>query len=127
MKLISMTDFVLEQTNKITNEWSEDDQIRLLDKISNYANFLKQPLKLEMFVTCVDNEVFNYSMHGNKEHFEQAKQKVLFEGFQYCEKSNTVRNQVFIFSKQMIKELTIEDLVEYDLTLTESAIKKLGL
>lgn len=41
MKLISMTDFVLQQD--ITD-------IKQRDSIVKYANFLKQPLKLEMFI-----------------------------------------------------------------------------
>lgn len=45
MKLISMQDFVLEQ-------YSFDEQLYrdTLRKIVSYAIFLKQPLKLEMFI-----------------------------------------------------------------------------
>lgn len=45
MKLISMTDFVLEQT--------EDNNKQRLKKYTDivcYAKFLKQPLKLKMFI-----------------------------------------------------------------------------
>jgi len=45
MKLISMTDFVLETFD---NTLTVDFQV----KVFNYANFLKQPLKLEMIVPC---------------------------------------------------------------------------
>lgn len=41
MKLISMSDFVLEQ--KLKPYWTSST-------IFNYADFLKQPLKLEMFI-----------------------------------------------------------------------------
>jgi hypothetical protein len=136
MKLISMTDFVLDK-----QRFKEDSDTAIF-KATSYAIFLKQPLKLEMFVPCDDegnaleepkgtnleSSFFEMQIDYNLENkYQQAKEKVLFEEFQYCEKSNTVRNQVFIFSKQMIKEFTIEDLVKYDLTLTQSAIKKLGL
>jgi hypothetical protein len=33
-----------------------------------------------MFVPCVDNETFYYSKHGNKEQFEQAKERVCLMG-----------------------------------------------
>jgi len=45
-KLIGMTDFVLEQGNP-----SNTDS-QFADKIMAYANFLKQPLELWMFVPC---------------------------------------------------------------------------
>ena len=45
-----MTDFVLEQLNE---ENSRTRPIRsVLNALEGYANFLKQPLKLEMFVPC---------------------------------------------------------------------------
>jgi hypothetical protein len=46
MQLISMTDFVLEQVNP------KNTDSQFCEKIIYYANFLKQPLKLEMFVPC---------------------------------------------------------------------------
>jgi hypothetical protein len=53
MKLISMTDFVLEQLNE---ENSRVKPMRdVFNSLENYANFLKQPLKLGIFVPC-DNE-----------------------------------------------------------------------
>jgi hypothetical protein len=44
MKLLSMTDFILEQNNIYYNNYDV-----LLSSIIQYAKFLKQPLKLEMF------------------------------------------------------------------------------
>lgn len=51
MKLISMQDFVLEQ-------YIFDEQLYrdTLKNIVNYANFLKQPLKLEMFIKLNDSD-----------------------------------------------------------------------
>ena len=61
MKLISMTDFVLEQQalpfedsgdeSKISDEWTMFMATKL-DKIESYAKFLKQPLQLGFFVAC---------------------------------------------------------------------------
>jgi len=50
-KLISMVNFVLEQSG-IYNTYESELELKT---IRSYANFLKQPLKLEMFV-CVDDE-----------------------------------------------------------------------
>ena len=49
MKLISMVDFVLEQ-NKILETYVNHLRRPLFERCVNYANFLKQPLKLEMFI-----------------------------------------------------------------------------
>ena len=85
--LIPMTDFVLQQD--ITD-------IKQRDSIVKYANFLRQPLNLGMFVPCdEDGNILKEpkrwedylqcpdSFDGNKEWYElydyqQAKEKVLF-------------------------------------------------
>jgi hypothetical protein len=55
-KLIPMTDFVLECSNEsilnLTFEESLKKSIKITKEIFEYANFLRQPLKLEMFVPC---------------------------------------------------------------------------
>lgn len=50
MKLISMVAFVLQ----VVNSDRPCDRGKMLDEIGNYAEFLKQPLKLEMFIPCND-------------------------------------------------------------------------
>lgn len=134
MKLQSMTDFVLEISEQTTNEGN--CLFRNFNKIKNYANFLKQPLELEMFIPCVDNEPFNYTIHGNKEQFDRAKGKVLFEGFMYkttfSEKQNTlyeyVTNLHHTFSFSQIKNHTVESLLthfqgKFSIELTEYGLK----
>jgi hypothetical protein len=116
-------------------------------QIVNYAKFLSQPLELGMFVPCVDNEIFNYSKHGNKEQFEQAKERVSFNGFEYCESQKkgielninlfvspyTEDGRIYLTKKKTsgfhswFQLFTIEDLVQCDLQLTQTAIKQLGL
>ena len=59
MRLISMTDFVLQRD--ITD-------VKQRDSIVKYANFLKQPLKLEIFVPC--DEFGNVLEEPKKEYFE---------------------------------------------------------
>ena len=89
--LIPMTDFVLKYYSDETM-----DELQILDSINNYANFLKQPLKLEMFVPCdEDGNVLEepkieeeYVDEHTTQIFAQyqydldkAKEKVLFDGF----------------------------------------------
>lgn len=103
MKLISMTDFVLSQSEGSTIDWEQLDwmnqEIYKLDRIRNYANFLKQPLELWMFVPCkLANGVWvvleEPKCYGKKytediaeeqlilhEEFVQAKEKVIFKNF----------------------------------------------
>lgn len=100
MKLISMADFVLGQTNKYqvegVSDYLEISRV-ILTRIRNYAEFLKRPLKLEMFVPCdeegsvlekpVKIQYFDPTEPVPEEieqefyEYEKAKEKVLFEGF----------------------------------------------
>lgn len=99
-KLISMTTFVIEY---YSNEGYAD--LQTLNLMKNYANFLKQPLTLGMFVPVdsdgnVLKEPKNYSSwktleHNNKKTsetnnntgfeeyniYQKAEQKCFFEGF----------------------------------------------
>ena len=54
MKLISMTEFVLETNHKIMNTRYNDGELCASHAVSfvKYAKFLKQPLTLEIFVPC---------------------------------------------------------------------------
>ena len=109
MKLISMTSFVLEiekssytQTEKYRIiEW--ENKCQAFDKIINYAKFLKQPLKLEMFAHCDEED------------------KVLFEEIPISQ------------AKWLVKSFsTIESLSDISNTITpiylnNNAIKQIGL
>ena len=132
-----MTDFVLDK-----QRFKEDSDTAIF-KITNYARFLKQPLKLEMFVPCNEDGnvlediigngmVDNYSEKVKQ--YQQAKERVLFEGFTYFkdkeEDSFLVRNSFFKIHDLEFLNYTIEDLLNSTLNnikLTKSAIKQLGL
>ena len=109
MKLISMTDFVLEVSKQTTNEGNS--LVRNFNKIKNYAQFLKQPLKLEMFVPCDDSE--------------QAKEKVFFED---CSVIQQGENTIVMYKESGLwltwTNRIIEDLIKEDITLTPKAIKQ---
>lgn len=98
-KLISMVDFVLEQDLQIPIGRTAGQMIK-------YANFLKQPLELCMFIPCklvdgvwvvleepdrdnnkydVYDREFCYFNDGlflhDEQEYQEAKDRVLFEGF----------------------------------------------
>lgn len=128
-KLISMTDFVLEQNKKLKNATDAYDQYC---KIVNYANFLKQPLKIEMFVprdadgnVLEEKSIFNttdedYIFDSESfDKYQQAKDEVLFEYYE----------GFLLFSKEDLNNQTIEHLLKdsFDYILTKSAIKQINL
>ena len=139
MKLISMTSFVLQRD--ITD-------IKQRDSIVKYANFLKLPLKLEMFVPCdEDGNVLEepkieeeYVDEHTTQIFAQyqydldkAKEKVLFEGIEFRKNGGvnflTIKEDTFAFFDFNVKfkNLTIEYLIQYDLQLIENAVKQIGI
>jgi hypothetical protein len=140
MKLISMTDFVLEQI-ELNNKEINDDT-RTLDIIDNYAKFLKTPLNLGMFIPCDENnkplnepscmyiyqtQIFECTadeMYRCRKYLE-AKEKVIFKGFWLDETYKREKTQlpyltngkisVFLHSDFAIRHQLIKDLVDSDL------------
>lgn len=168
MKLISMTDFVLEQNTEFAKDKPihETDWNLEFEKFSklmiSYANFLKQPLQLGMFVPCDENGNVleepdptnwqNFTPDGRYRNvpYQKAKEKVLFEGFEYCfDETNSIIELEFndMFINYNIEEdlffldswngdaviMNLECLCNLlnntasSIKLTESAIKQLGL
>jgi hypothetical protein len=132
--LISMTDFVLKQIKSKSNY--------KIEKIDNYANFLKQPLELWMFIPCdlIQGKIVILNEENN--HYQQAKERCLFDGFEIIKQNfsgkdyRLVRNKdtyVFFYDKiknkweQVNDYKTIESLVFYNLTITATALKQIGL
>lgn len=129
-----MTDFVIERDNNDLNE-------KVIESIFKYAQFLKQPLKLEMFVPCDDDgnvlQEPKVRFDGGydideAEIYQQAKEKVLFEGFEYMKKASVsdcvwIKDTETRFHIDTKYGTTIEHLVKSKLQLTRSAIKHIGL
>lgn len=115
MKLISMTDFVLLQSNNenlekhLGNE-NGHEFMNVWNVIFSYAQFLKQKLELWMFVPCklVDGVwvvlddpnilefkiewikyPFKFSEESKKE-YQEAKDRVLFDGFEIARSVKSV-------------------------------------
>lgn len=162
MKLISMTDFVLQQEVKLKGVVKRDSDFNL---IVNYANFLKQPLTLGMFVPCDEEgavldypkwhnnyikDLFNFYKTGGFgiPHPTSETDKKAREAKEYCKQYQQAKERVFFrgCTSSLIKDYylvkddndnnlwaswneykTIEDLIQYNLTLTQTAIKQIGL
>jgi hypothetical protein len=142
MKLINMTDFVLEQETKF-NQWEKTfDSSTSFWKCIKYANFLKQPLKLEMFVPVDEDgnfleepeqfkewiksdHYFNASESVTHEcrMYKKAKEKVLFLRFDGSDFDSSLA-KVYLDCYFNIEQLSNE---VKDQVLTENAIKQLGL
>ena len=94
MKLIPMTDFVIKQINLLYNY----NHYKLIYRVMNYAEFLKQPLTLDMFI-------------GDKALFEKIHESDNF----WC--GAMIENQT-------IEDLLKDDI---NFILTPYAITQLGL
>ena len=89
--LIPMTDFVLRinEIEKEIDQFFDSWRMKQLRIIENYAKFLKQPLKLEMFVPCDEdgnvleepNGIDTAIETGYFHDYNKARENVLFEGF----------------------------------------------
>lgn len=141
IKLISMTDFVIQQRSELMFK-------ELGKACCKYADFLKKPLQLGFFVPCDENgNVLNepkdwkvYESGGSAfmnmdeispcQEYKKAKERVLLK----VECKIGICNEkpaIWINDRgaQIINDfkfLTIEDLVHWNFELTDSAIKQIG-
>ena len=147
MKLISLSDYVLQL-------WDDKLMSEIGIRAINYAQFLKQKIKLEMFVPCdEDGNVLEYPINisiSDNFRFErashnylEAKQNVLFEGFFVKKNDDGI---LCLFHKDYewefaeiepdfvwgrTNEFTIEDIVNYNprlsfFVLNENAVSRLS-
>jgi hypothetical protein len=143
-KLIGMVDFVLDQSETSTLDMDLGDwyckELDKLDIIRDYAKLLKQVPNVGMFIPAklvdgkwvVLEEKENYQ--DNFEEFEEAKENVIFKGFELVEahedyihiKSDEVylvfdieEGGAIDFETQKSNGSieTVEDLVKFNLTL----------
>lgn len=151
-RLTSMTDFVLNINKIYLKELGQDFDtynLKKLNLIESYANFLKQPLKLEMFIVCDENGTVleeperRCKLIGfDEQHYDfddeelkiycEAKEKVLFKGFEvkdyYAE--YTGENEMIYIDEEFCENMTIEKFLTTiisEIELTESALKQIGI
>lgn len=137
MKLISSTEFILEQSEKYLKGFIALNEYHSITL--NYANFLKKPLTLGMFIPVDEegNVLLGKPLSPAKDsewirweneeiEYSKAKSKVLFEGFEFVRKLNNIDSYRFNYKMTLFNinlNKTISDLIWADLTLTETAIK----
>ena len=134
MKLIAMTDYVkfIEEQGNINIILTQSEKH---EKCLRYANFIKQPLTLGMFVPC--------DLHGNAlekpttedleayRKYQQANGRVVFKDCVYDHDIKTVRppkeyaDMFYNRKNDYDTKLLIEDVIKYNLTLTKNATKLL--
>lgn len=149
--LISNTAFG-DYVNSITMSPSKYKQLR-----DAYDSFLKQPLQLGMFVPCdLDGNVLEEPEYYEKwmsgkaiafpigandivESYNEAKERVLFNGFVISENNGNIiltngRNSILFSIRNWVKHIesneritSIEDLSKLGLTLTPTALKQIGV
>jgi len=145
MKLIPMTDFVLETLNRdVTVSYGIRNKVA---EIRNYAELLKTKLKLGFFVPCDKNDVpleepvpfGNVDLFNRRKiEYEEAVERVLFKDYKT---SQMGKNGLVLIHKNGIPPTLaikqkdeavewhniekVEDLI--GLELTDSAVKQLEL
>ncbi|MEN9655804.1 MAG: hypothetical protein RL311_736 [Bacteroidota bacterium] len=128
-----MTDFSLEQIEKLKS--SEINILQFRNNIEKYANFLKQQLKLEMFVAERNEPTVDSYMQPKEmtrqydEWFEKYGKEVLFEDFEIAtnkEGEKVILGDYTCLKVSDLENGTIEDLVKYvHIKLTKSSVKRI--
>jgi len=100
-----------------------------------YSKFLKQALKLWMFVPCdEDGNVLEepicqeYALANQK--YQQAKERCLFKGITRYKICNDGSFHICYNKNQMViinKKDKIENIVDCDIQLNKTALKQIGL
>ena len=129
--LIPMTDFVLRinEIEKEIDQFFDSWRMKQLRIIENYAKFLKQPLKLEMFVPCDDEGIVLEEPKIEEEYVDEhttqifaqyqydldkAKEKILFEDFEPYEDYECAKyEEVYVDEEVCDGKFTVEDLIKY--------------
>jgi hypothetical protein len=122
MNLISMSDFVVEmRKNK-----KKDNGLRFW-ACEKYVKFLKQPLELWMFVPCDEdgNVLEEPELYNEVCEYQKAKERCFFEGFEYKKALFFTENKELFWHGKL--HGNVESLTKYNLKLTQTAIKQLGL
>ena len=157
MKLISMTDFVLQivQTPNVNEAICWEQTENRLQKIYHYGLFLKQSLTLGMFVPCDENNRiliepdeyqdflkigqqgimrWGYNIYNQCLDFHKAKERVLFKGFEWDYENNCFEYALcdsgkWFLGAEDLENETIETFggIENQIELSENAIKQIGL
>ena len=129
MKLISMTDFVIENENMVKQ--TESEMSKDLFKLAQYAHFLKQPLKLWMFTPCdedgnilINDNLTEYDreMYFEEEQkFRQAKKRCLFKNCGiFDDWGLQLDDGTILCHIKNLDQYTAELLIDFDIELNDT-------
>lgn len=135
MKLISMTDFVLDRYKNAPLEDYDQVNETFINSVVRYAEFLKKPLTLGMFVPCDEGGNVLDCTEENLTEFNSAAERVMFEGFTLSHKNNIItlvtntnlesKDKSIGFGFKNGSHSNIESIVYRKLTLTPAAVKQI--
>lgn len=150
MKLIPMTEYIDVAYEKWVSEKcsGKNASANYLTSTLNYSRFLKQPLALWMFVPCDEkgnalrepkvphtfasenSDVYISQWRIEKDNYEAAKQRCLFEGFKLIGSKHVetlIANYPIVVGVGFKNgtHQTIENLVNQGIPLTKTALKTL--
>ena len=133
MKLQTISDFALDLAKELESKEIKEAEFKI--NIENYTNFLKTPLRLEMFVATRPKPTVDAYMQQKEmtrqydEWFEIYGKEVLFEDFEIAtnkEGEKVILTDYTCLKVSDLENKTIEDLVKYvNIKLTKSAIKRI--
>ncbi|AGO48849.1 hypothetical protein Phi46:3_gp105 [Cellulophaga phage phi46:3] len=128
----TMVEYTLELDNNLDGVMKSEVDFMSLAK---YAKFLSQEIKLEMFVPCKDGvplseptDMYNGDQYFGSlmDEYQEAKEKVLFEGDWEFERDDRYHWITYLIDKSKEDKIirfneikTIEDLIPYKLKLTK--------
>jgi hypothetical protein len=136
MKLISMTDFVLNQKKELEQVYGNATDALQINKVRidfihnslNYANFLKQTILLKMLVTCDEKGI---EIIIDTEHREDNTSWSPDEIKQYKKAESEIYLKTTIdldTAKFHVKQKrTLEYFTAFDIEIFEYAVKKFEL
>lgn len=156
-KLTAMTDFVLEQCEikQSTSELKESVfkyakfikqplELWMFVPCDEDGNVLEEPDNHEFYMSNFKGEFNDY--YSQSYEYQQAKERCLFDGFEFTKSQkfsmeNKIKNSVHWYTKERLylttkkadgyhayyQLFTVEDLIQCDLYLTQTAINQIGL
>ena len=105
------------------------------EDVNVYAYEYEEPIQEDYWSengTVYSGELFKHDLNRYMK-YKKAKEKVLFEGIEFRKNGGvnflTIKEDTFAFFDFNVKfkNLTIEYLIQYDLQLTENAVKQIRL
>lgn len=141
MKLTSMIAYVDSLDEPIIASKVIIEAAKRFQSCCKYKDFLKQPLELGFFIPCGKDgepleepkELCNCSRENCKyrkaeKEYQQAQERVLFEGFKFGDVSGFKNSNTLVIQKdgnQLIAhdKVIVENLITFKPTLTPNAIK----